>query len=46
MVVKGAVELFHFKMTSTFIHVIRYLIADSSRFTSVLENHVQTELEF
>lgn len=46
MFVKGAVELFPFKMTSTFTHVIRYLIASSSRLTSVLEKHVQTELEF
>ena len=46
MFVKGAVELFLFKMTLTFTHVIRYLIASSSRFTPVLEKHVQTELEF
>ena len=36
MFVKGAVELFP----------LFYLIASSSHFTSVLENHVQTELEF
>ena len=36
MFVKGAVELFP----------LFHLIARSSRFTSVLENHVQTELEF